>query len=231
MIRFDSPLQLFERTAREDVSSATSRCAAGGHKVAALLGAANRDPAAFADADVRRRRRPNHHIGFGAGLHHCLGAPLARMELQISLPTLLEPLSPAAARRRPGAPADVRAARLPLGAGRLLSPRSGRQLDADRLHQPAEATEPRRVGELGELADRRQRPDKFLELRCELRLARFDLRQALRQAEATSADVDAAASTCGGGLAAIAKLTTLTTSATAADRTSKRTGFIGDSMR
>lgn len=89
MIRFDAPLQLFERTAIEDmqVGEVTVRA---GERVAALLGSANRDPAAFDDADVFDiTRAPNHHIGFGAGLHHCLGAPLARMELQISLPTLL----------------------------------------------------------------------------------------------------------------------------------------------
>ena len=61
-----------------------------GGKVAAMLGSANRDPATFPDADTFDvGRRPNAHIGFGAGVHHCLGAPLARMELQISLPTLL----------------------------------------------------------------------------------------------------------------------------------------------
>jgi cytochrome P450 len=90
MIRFDAPLQLFERTAREDmqVGDVTVRA---GERVAALLGSANRDPNAFEDADVFDiGRHPNHHIGFGAGLHHCLGAPLARMELQISLPTLLD---------------------------------------------------------------------------------------------------------------------------------------------
>jgi cytochrome P450 len=89
MIRYDAPLQLFERTASEDmqVGDVTVRA---GQKVAALLGSANRDPAAFEDADrFDIARQPNHHIGFGAGLHHCLGAPLARMELQISLPTLL----------------------------------------------------------------------------------------------------------------------------------------------
>ena len=54
-------------------------------------GSANRDPAAFPDADTfDSGRTPNNHIAFGAGLHHCLGAPLARMELQISLPTLLD---------------------------------------------------------------------------------------------------------------------------------------------
>ncbi|MDQ1624504.1 MAG: hypothetical protein QOJ49_2 [Actinomycetota bacterium] len=94
MIRYDAPLQLFERTAMEDIDLGGTVVPAGG-RVAALLGAANRDPEMFAEPDVFDvARRPNQHIGFGAGLHHCLGAPLARMELQISLPTLL--------RRKPG---------------------------------------------------------------------------------------------------------------------------------
>jgi cytochrome P450 len=89
MLRYDSPLQLFERTAREDVAVGGVTVPAG-RKIAALLGAANRDPAEFEAADTFDvGRRPNRHIAFGAGLHHCLGAPLARMELQISLPTLL----------------------------------------------------------------------------------------------------------------------------------------------
>ena len=89
MIRYDSPLQLFERTAKVDVVLGEVTVPAGG-RVAAMLGAANRDPAAFEAADTFDvGRRPNPHIGFGAGVHHCLGAPLARMELQISLPTLL----------------------------------------------------------------------------------------------------------------------------------------------
>jgi cytochrome P450 len=94
MIRYDAPLQLFERTAMEDIDLGGTVVPAGG-RVAALLGAANRDPEMFAEPDVFDvSRRPNQHIGFGAGVHHCLGAPLARMELQISLPTLL--------RRKPG---------------------------------------------------------------------------------------------------------------------------------
>ena len=109
MIRFDAPLQLFERTARADMQVGDVTVRSGG-RVAALLGSANRDPSAFDDADVFDvGRQPNHHIGFGAGLHHCLGAPLARMELQISLPTLLDRFPRLAARRRPGAAADVRA--------------------------------------------------------------------------------------------------------------------------
>jgi cytochrome P450 len=90
MLRFDSPLQLFERTAQEDVVVGDAQVAAG-TRIAALLGAANRDPAAFEDPDrLDIGHRPNKHISFGAGLHHCLGAPLARMELQIALPTLLD---------------------------------------------------------------------------------------------------------------------------------------------
>ncbi|HEY5183663.1 MAG TPA: cytochrome P450 [Actinomycetes bacterium] len=89
-LRFDAPLQLFERTAKEDVDVAGIRVVAG-QKIAALLGAANRDPAVFADADrFDATRDPNPHIGFGAGIHFCLGAPLARLELQTSVPMLVE---------------------------------------------------------------------------------------------------------------------------------------------
>jgi unspecific monooxygenase len=85
MLRFDSALQLFERTATEDVEIGDVTVEAG-QKIAALLGAANRDPAVFADAEVFDvRRDPNAHLAFGAGLHFCLGAPLARMELVESL--------------------------------------------------------------------------------------------------------------------------------------------------
>lgn len=89
LIRFDSPLQLFERTAIADtrIGEVTVRA---GEKVAALLGSANRDPAVFGDPDrLDVGRVDNPHLGFGAGIHFCLGAPLARVELQTSLRTLL----------------------------------------------------------------------------------------------------------------------------------------------
>ncbi|MEO7754644.1 MAG: cytochrome P450 [Terracoccus sp.] len=92
MLRHDSPLHLFERTATTDVDvhGVTVR---EGQKVAALLGAANRDPAVFAEPDrFDATRDPNPHLAFGAGLHFCLGAPLARMELQISVRELLRGL-------------------------------------------------------------------------------------------------------------------------------------------
>ena len=92
LIRYDSPLQLFERTATEPVRMG-SVTVAPGQKIAALLGAANRDPAVFADPDrLDLARWPNPHLGFGAGIHFCLGAPLARVELQASLATLLTDL-------------------------------------------------------------------------------------------------------------------------------------------
>jgi cytochrome P450 len=90
MFRYDTPSQLFERTAIEDVELGGQTIRAG-EKVAVLLGAANRDPAVF-DApdtfDVGRTNNP--HVTFGAGIHFCLGAPLARLEIQTSLPLLLE---------------------------------------------------------------------------------------------------------------------------------------------
>ena len=88
MLRFDSALQLFERTATDDVDVAGVTVKEG-QKIAALLGAANRDPAVFAEADrFDPGRDPNPHLAFGAGVHFCLGAPLARMELVESLGAL-----------------------------------------------------------------------------------------------------------------------------------------------
>jgi hypothetical protein len=88
-LRHDSPLHLFERTAKERTEVA-GVVLEPGTTVAALLGAANRDPAVFADPDrFDPGRDPNPHLAFGAGIHFCLGAPLARLELEISLRTLL----------------------------------------------------------------------------------------------------------------------------------------------
>lgn len=85
MLRFDSALQLFERTATADVRIGDVTVEEG-QKIAALLGAANRDPAVFEQPDTfRPTRDPNPHLAFGAGVHFCLGAPLARMELAESL--------------------------------------------------------------------------------------------------------------------------------------------------
>ncbi len=105
MLRFDSSLQLFERTATRPVELFGVRVEAG-QKVAALLGAANRDPAAFAAPDrFDARRAPNPHLAFGAGIHFCLGAPLARVEVQAVLTALRSQLPglrlAAQARRRP----------------------------------------------------------------------------------------------------------------------------------
>lgn len=89
LIRFDAPLQLFERTATADVE-VCGQVIPAGDTIACLMGSANRDAAAFAAADTFDvGRDPNPHVGFGMGLHFCLGAPLARLELQISIATLL----------------------------------------------------------------------------------------------------------------------------------------------
>jgi cytochrome P450 len=88
-LRHDSPLHLFERTAKEPAEVAGIALRPG-DRVAALLGAANRDPSAFAEPDLfDPTRDPNPHLAFGAGIHFCLGAPLARLELEVSLRTLL----------------------------------------------------------------------------------------------------------------------------------------------
>jgi cytochrome P450 len=88
MLRFDAALQLFERTATAPVTVGDV-VVEPGQKIAALLGAANRDPAVFPDPDsFDVGRDPNPHLAFGVGVHFCLGAPLARMELAESLAAL-----------------------------------------------------------------------------------------------------------------------------------------------
>jgi cytochrome P450 len=89
-LRFDAPLHLFERTATEDTEIGGVKIFQG-QKIAALLGSAGRDELVFDRADeLDLTRDPNPHIGFGAGIHFCIGAPLARMEMTTSLPALIE---------------------------------------------------------------------------------------------------------------------------------------------
>ena len=87
-LRFDSPLQLFERTAVED-SDINGVLIKKDQKIAALLGSANRDEKVFDNPDqINLLRTPNNHIAFGGGIHFCLGAPLARLEINRSIPAL-----------------------------------------------------------------------------------------------------------------------------------------------
>jgi cytochrome P450 len=90
VLRFDPALHLFTRYAYEDIEIMEHIIPKDG-QIALLLGAANRDPQAFNDAQsFCPTRTPKGHMSFGAGIHFCLGAPLARLELQIALPILFE---------------------------------------------------------------------------------------------------------------------------------------------
>ena len=92
LIRWDPPLQLFERWVLEDGVEISGRPVPKGQKLALLFGSANRDPRVFPDPDRFDIERGNaaEHIGFGGGIHVCIGAPLARIELEASLRTLVE---------------------------------------------------------------------------------------------------------------------------------------------
>ncbi len=89
LMRWDTPLQMFERWVLEELSLDGVRVPRGA-ELGLLFGSANRDPAVFADADrLDVGRDPNPHVAFGAGVHFCLGAALARLELQTSFGTVL----------------------------------------------------------------------------------------------------------------------------------------------
>ena len=89
-LRFDAPLHFFDRTATADTEIGGVAIKEG-QKIVSLLGSANRDEDIFVDSDqMDLTRNPNPHIGFGAGIHFCLGAPLARLEMLISLPELFK---------------------------------------------------------------------------------------------------------------------------------------------
>ena len=92
LLRYDSPIQFLSRYATQDFKLGDKQIREG-QKVWAMLGAANRDPEQFINPDrVNIRRTKNRHLAFGFGIHFCLGAPLARMEGQIALNTLLRRL-------------------------------------------------------------------------------------------------------------------------------------------
>ncbi|WP_333777471.1 cytochrome P450 [Streptomyces sp. IBSBF 3136] len=103
LMRYDTPLQLFERWVLDDIEIDGTTIPRGA-EIAMLFGSANHDPSVFAAPerlDVTRRDNP--HISFSAGIHYCIGAPLARIELAASMTALLEQaptLSPAAEPKR-----------------------------------------------------------------------------------------------------------------------------------
>lgn len=89
MLRWDAPLQLFERWVLEDGVSIAGQPLRVGEEVAMLFGSANRDPRRFEEPDrFDAGRGDAGHIGFGGGTHFCIGAPLARLELEVSLAAL-----------------------------------------------------------------------------------------------------------------------------------------------
>jgi cytochrome P450 len=92
LIRWDPPLHLFERWVLEDGVEVAGAPIPRGEVVSMLFGAANRDPRVFDEPDRLGVGRANaaDHVGFGGGIHACIGAPLARIELDAALRTIVE---------------------------------------------------------------------------------------------------------------------------------------------
>jgi cytochrome P450 len=112
LLRYDTPLPCFERWVLEDTQLAGVALERG-TKLALLYASANRDGRKFDAPDtLDLARDPNPHVTFGLGVHFCLGAPLARLELQIALPAL--------ARRFPGLRLADETAPLEYGTGFVI---------------------------------------------------------------------------------------------------------------
>ncbi|MFF4555334.1 cytochrome P450 [Streptomyces sp. NPDC001422] len=89
LLRYDTPLQLFERWVLDDIEIDGTTVPRGA-EIAMLFGSANRDAEVFASPDtLDLSRAENPHISFSAGIHYCIGAPLARIELAASMSALL----------------------------------------------------------------------------------------------------------------------------------------------
>jgi cytochrome P450 len=93
LIRYDGPVERADRYAAEDVELGGQAIHRGDH-VKVFLGSANRDPDVFENPDKLdlTAKRQTRHLGFALGSHFCLGAPLARLETEIALATLLRRL-------------------------------------------------------------------------------------------------------------------------------------------
>ncbi|MEM9968373.1 MAG: cytochrome P450 [Pseudomonadota bacterium] len=90
LLRYDPPLHMFTRFAYEDIHLGDLTLKKD-QEVALILGAAGRDPAVYENpARFDPFRDVNRHAAFGGGIHFCVGAPLARLELQIALPAVFE---------------------------------------------------------------------------------------------------------------------------------------------
>jgi unspecific monooxygenase len=90
LLRFSPPLHMFDRHVYADVEISGVTLPAGS-RVGLVLEAAGRDPAIYADAErFMPQRQPSPHAAFGGGVHFCVGAPLARMEMQMALPALFD---------------------------------------------------------------------------------------------------------------------------------------------
>lgn len=90
MLRVDGPVQVIDRYAARDTEVGGRHYPANA-KVTAVVGSADHDPAVFTNPEeFRIRRRPNNHLGFGDGIHYCIGAPLARLVAPVAINLLLE---------------------------------------------------------------------------------------------------------------------------------------------